>query len=420
MLGVTIENLNNMITGAISHNAVDRNTEFQFGSNCLYRTNHLSTFWNTPIICILVFLMLATTLPAKEFLVYFGTYTNALSRGIYVSRLDAKTGKLSAPELAAAVGNPNFVNLSRDGKHLYSSSSVTDGGDGFVSAFAVNKTSGQLTLLNQLSSGGKDPCHVSVDADDKTVFVANYDNGSVKSIPLLADGSLGSGGSLMLTSGRSVNPARQTGPHAHFITVDPSNHFALACNLGTDKVMIYRLNADSTLTPNNPPFAIVPAGAGARHLVFSRDGQHAYVVNEMGCSVSLFDWDAKSGSLALRETVSALPSGVKVKPAYTAAEILLSPDGKFIYVTLRGHDSVTVFAVDKKSGQLTFVQNLPSGGKVPRGLGIDPTGHWLITGHQQSNNAVEFAIDIKTGKLTPTGAELKIGSPVDVKFVKAD
>ena len=370
-----------------------------------------------PIVFAIALLMLATTSPAKEFLVYFGTYTNALSQSIYVSRLDTKTGTLSAPELAAATPDPSFVTLSPNEKYLYAANEFGGQNEGQVSAFAINKTSGQLTLLDQKDSGGLAPCHVSVDADGKTLFVANYSSGNIKSLPLKTDGSFADGGSLIQFQGHGVNPNRQEGSHAHFAIVDPSNHFVLACNLGTDKVMIYRLNSDSTLTPNDPPFASVPDGAGARHLAFSRNAKHVYVVNEMGCSVSEFDWDVKTGSLTMQETVSALPASVAIKPNFTAAEILVSPNGKFVYATLRGHDSVTIFAVDKKSWHLTFVQNITSGGKVPRGLGIDPTGHWLITGHQQSNSVVEFAIDAKTGKLTPTGTEFKIGSPVDVKFV---
>ena len=369
-------------------------------------------------------LLAAATLSARDYLVFFGTYTNALSQGIYVSRLDAETGKLTPPQLAAEVGNPNYVNFSPDGKYLYSSSSVSHPihpGDGVLSAFAIDKKSGHLTLLNHESSGGNDPCYVSVDASGKMLMAANYDNGSVKSVPIQADGSLGDGGSFMQNFGHGPNKSRQMGPHAHFIAEDPGHHFALQCDLGTDKVMVYRLTPDqAALALNDPPFANVPPGSGPRHLAFSRDGRHAYVANEMGCTVTTFDWDAGQGTLNNGETISALPAGVSVRPSYTAAEILVSPDGRFVYVTLRGHDSVSVFAVDPSTGRLTLVQNVPSEGKVPRGLGIDPTGRWLITGHQQSNNAVEFAIDPQTGELTPTGVELKLGSPVDVKFTSAE
>jgi 6-phosphogluconolactonase len=379
---------------------------------------------NRQTFCALALIAFATTAPAKDFLVYFGTYTNALSHGIYVSRLDAKTGKLSAPELAAEAGNPCFLNASPDEKFLYSANSVrTFNGEnaGSVSAFAIERKTGQLTLLNAKSSGGAGPCHVSVDAAGKILLAANYSGGSVKSFLLNADGSIGADGSILQHGGSSVNTNRQAGPHAHFITTDPSNRFALACDLGTDRIMIYTLNTNTAELDVQSGFSTttVPAGSGARHLAFSRDGRFVHVINEMACTVTTFAWDGKDFPLKAVETVSALPPGVEVQNSFTSAEIRVHPSGKFVYATVRGHDSVSVFAADKKSGRLTFVQNISSGGKVPRGLGIDPTGRWLITGNQKTDNAVEFAINAKTGKLTPTGQELQIGSPVDVRFVQA-
>ena len=379
----------------------------------------MKTFATAIFFCALALFALATTASAENFLVYFGTYTNALSRGIYVSRLDSDTGKLSAPELAAITPNPCFLAISPDQKYLYAANSVktyNDKNTGAISAFDINKISGRLECLNMVSSGGVGPCHVSVDATEKTLFVANYGGGNVKSIPL-NPGTMADGGNFFQFHGSGVNASRQSSPHAHFMTADPSNHFALACDLGTDKVMIYKLT-DGILTPNNPPFATVPPGSGARHLAFSHDGKFAFVISEMACTITTFAWDSEKGKLDLVETISALPPDVAVQNSFTAAEILVSPSGKFVYATIRGHDSVSVFAADAQSGKLTFVQNISAGGKVPRGLGIDPTGRWLITANQKSDNAVEFAIDAKTGKLSPTGQELEIGSPVDVKFVR--
>ena len=357
--------------------------------------------------------------PAQVCRVYFGTYTNALSRGIYVSQLDTTTGKLSEPELAAETPSPCFLAVSPDGRHLYAANSVPAFAGvkgGAVSAFRIDSASGKLDLVNQVSSGGAGPCHVSVDATGKTLFVANYGTGSIKSILLKKDGSLGTDGSLFQFHGSSVNPNRQKGPHAHFIMADPSNRFVLACDLGTDKAMIFKLT-EGLLAANEPAFASVPPGSGARHLAFSCDGRFVHVINEMACTVTTFAWDSKKGRMDLIETVSALPPGVAVDALFTAAEILVHPSGKFVYATVRGHDSVSVFAADVGSGRLTFLQNVSAGGKIPRGLGIDPTGRWLIVGNQKTDNAVEFKIDTPTGKLSPTGRELKIGAPVDVKFV---
>lgn len=185
--------------------------------------------------------------------------------------------------------------------------------------------------------------------------------------------------------------------------------------------MVYRLDTShGTMTPNDPAFASLPPGSGPRHLVFSRDEKSVYVVNEMACSVSSFDWDKQTGKLSMRQTISTLPEGVAVQPEFTAAEILLHPSGRFVYVSVRGHDSVSVFAVDPASGNLSLIQNLSSGGNAPRGLGIDPTGHWLLAGNQKTDNAVEFAINTTSGKLKPANRQIRVGSPVDFKFVAAN
>lgn len=368
--------------------------------------------------------MAVASAPAKDLLVYFGTYTNATSKGIYVSRLDTDTGKLSAPELAAATPSPCYLAVSPDEKYLYAANSVkgfhdyaTENG-GAVSAFAIERPAGQLAFLNQKCSGGAGPCHVSVDATGKVLFIANYGDGSEKTYRLETNGALGDGGARVARTGHSANTNRQASAHAHFIGADPSNRFALVCDLGTDEVISYPFDPDTArLYVSRFEVGGVPAGAGARHLAFSRDGKSVYVLNEMGCSISRFELDAK-GRLYPMETIAALPAEVPVKASYTAAEILVSPDGKFVYATIRGHDSISVFAVDAVSGHLKLVQNTACGGKMPRGLGLDPTGRWLIAANQQSGNAVEFSVDATSGKLSPTGQELKIGSPVDVKFVR--
>lgn len=360
---------------------------------------------------------------AKEFLVYFGTYTNALSQGIYVSRLDAETGKVSAPELAAYAANPSYLAISPDQKFLYAANSVNSFRDasgkpaGAVSAFRIEGQGGGLTLLNRQSSGGGGPCHVSVDAAGKTVLVANYGGGNVRSLPLEADGRLSEGGSFIQHTGSSVNTNRQNSAHAHWIATEPRNRFVLVCDLGMDAVKVYPFDAATgKLDASRAQGASVPPGGGARHLDFGRDGKTIYVVNELTCAVTRMVLD-ETGRLAVHETVSALPPGVELQKAFTAAAIAVRPDGRFVYLTIRGHDSVSVLAVAEGSGQLTLVQNVPSGGKVPRGLGIDPTGRWLFAGNQKSDKVAMFRIDEATGKLSATGTELTVGAPVDVRFV---
>jgi 6-phosphogluconolactonase len=361
---------------------------------------------------------LAWNVQGKEYWVYFGTYTDALTKGIYVAQLDAETGKLSEPKLAAESASPAYLAVSPNGHILYAANEVTSfNGEKVsgVSCFGIDGKSGALYFTNEKSSGGEGACHVSVDAAADVLLAANYGDGSVKSFRLGADGSIGADGSYIKHHGSSVNTNRQAAAHGHFIQADPSDRFALACDLGMDKVVVYQINhAEGTLAAHS--FATVPPGSGSRHLVFSPDGKFVHVANEMGCSVTTFAWDAKAGMLTQIETVPALPPGVSVSPAFTAAEIRVN--GNHVYESIRGHDSVTVFTADPQTGRLTFVQNVPSGGKVPRGLGIDPTGRWLFTGNQKSSNAVEFAIDPATGKLSTTGRELKIGSPIDVEFVE--
>lgn len=372
------------------------------------------------IVSILGFAVTTMALPASQFFVYFGTYTEGASKGIYVSRFDSASGQLSMPVIAATTPDPSYLAIASEKRYLFAANEVSGPNNGTVSVFSIDKHSGHLTLLSQKDAGGVSPCHVSVDTRGKTLFVANYTSGNIKSVPILKGGGLGDGGTLVDYHGHSVNANRQTSPHAHFLSVDPSNHFALGCDLGTDKVMIYRFDSEnSALIANDPPFASVPPGSGPRHLAFSRDGKFVYVLNEMGCSVSSFHWNSKSGALDLVGTVSALPEGVPVLPEYTAAEILVHPNGNYVYLSLRGHDSISVFACDEKAQQLTLIQNISAGGKVPRGLGIDPTGHWLIVANQKTGNVVEFAIDVATGKLSPTKTAFQVGSPVDVKFVKA-
>jgi len=364
------------------------------------------------------------TASARGSLAYFGTFTNSLSRGIYVSRLDDQSGILSAPELAAQVSNPNFLAVSPSGKILYAATrgeKIPNEPPGAVNAFVIDAPTGRLARLNQKSSGGAGPCYLSVDAAGRFLFVANYAGGSMKSFLLQPDGSIGDEGTFIQHHGHGVDPSRQSEPHAHWVAVDPSGRFALACDLGMDKVMIYKINpANAELTANDPPFATVPPGSGARHLAFSRDGKFAHVINEMTCTITTFAWESRHGKLTSLETISALPPDTAMQASFSGAEIVMRPDGKFVYTTLRGHDSISVFATDVKGGRLTFVENVPSRGQIPRGLGIDPAGRWLIVCNQKTDNAVVFGINARTGKLTPTGQKLQIGGPVDVKFLETN
>jgi 6-phosphogluconolactonase len=326
---------------------------------------------------------------------------------------------LSAPELAVATRNPSFLAVHPAGHFLYAVGEMDNASGkpaGTVSAFSLDRQSGKLALLNQQASGGGGPCHLSVDATGKCLLVANYGSGSIAALPIHPDGSLGEPATTIQHTGSSVNPQRQAGPHAHFICPSPDNRFALNCDLGLDQVLVYRLDAAAaTLTSNDPPFAAVAPGAGPRHLTFSPDGKFVYVINEMGSTISAFSYHSTDAAMTEVQTLSTLPKDFSTNN--TCAEIVLHPSGKFLYGSNRGHDSITVFAVDQKSGRLAFVEHQSSKGRTPRHIAIDPTGYWLFAENQASDSVIVFAIDADTGKLRPTGQSLTVGSPVCAVFV---
>lgn len=365
----------------------------------------------------------ALAVMASEHWVYFGTYTSGVSKGIYAARFDSGTGKLSVPELVAETKNPSFLAVHPTGKFLYAVGEVnnTQGQRaGAVNAYALDAKTGKLTALNQQTSGGTGPCHVAVDATGKTVLVANYGSGSIAALPIQSDGSLGAAATTIQHVGSSVNPKRQAGPHAHFITPSPDNRFALACDLGLDKVLVYQLDpAHSKLTTNIPPHAVVPHGGGPRHLAFHPNGRFVYVINEMTLTVTTFSYDAKQGTLFEAQNVSTVPADYASTDKDSTAEIAVHPGGKFVYGSNRGHNSIAVFSADAKTGKLTLIQNESTQGKTPRHFAIDPSGHWLLAENQGSDSVVVFVIDAATGKLKPTGQAVTVGSPVCAVFVKA-
>ena len=349
----------------------------------------------------------------KNYFVYFGTYTRANSKGIYVSRFNASTGKLGPLAVAAEIPDPSFVAPDPTGRFLYA---VSEEDSGSVSAFSIDPKTGTLTFLNKVSSRGSGPCYVKVDKTGKAVLVANYSSGGFAVLPIEADGKLREASAFIQDQGKGTDPNRQEGPHAHSLNPSPDNRFAIGADLGLDKLFIFKFDAaQGTLTPNTVPFTQVKPGAGPRHFAFHPNGKFAYVTDEMASTVVAFDWNAASGELHELQTISTLPAGFKGET--TTAEVQVHPSGKFLYDSNRGADSITVFSIDRRKGTLKVVDHTPTQGKVPRGFGIDPTGSFLITGNQNSDNIVVFRIDKSTGKLTATGQTLEVGSPVCVKFV---
>ncbi|HEX5221923.1 MAG TPA: lactonase family protein [Verrucomicrobiae bacterium] len=360
---------------------------------------------------------------ASEFHVYVGTYTGPKSKGIYLSRFNSTSGRLTEPQLAAETRNPSFLAVHPTGRFLYAVGEVNDAQGkraGAVVAYAVDPKTGKLTLLNQQTSGGTGPCHISVDATGKCALVANYGSGSIAALPIKPDGSLGEAATTIQHTGSSVNPQRQAGPHAHFICPSPDNRFALAADLGLDKVLVYHLDAATAkLETNNPPYAVVAHGAGPRHLAFHPNGKFAYVINEMALTVTTFRYDSARAVLFEEQTVSTLPAGYTATARDSGGEIAMHPNGKFVYGSNRGHDSIAVFAVDASTGKLALIQSEPAQGKIPRHFAIDPSGKWLLAESQNSDSIAIFAIDATNGKLSPTGERVSVGSPVCAVFVSA-
>ncbi len=370
----------------------------------------------------------APTPNKQQFLVYVGTYTEegSTSKGIYAYRFDPNTAELTALGLAGETTNPSFLAVDPNHRFLYAVNEVGNykgEKSGAVSAFAIDRTTGKLTLLNQVASKGADPCYIIVDKTGKYVLVANYTGGSVAVFPVLEDGRLGEASSFIQHTGHGSDPERQEGPHAHSIDLSPDNRFAIVDDLGLDETLVYRFDsAKGSLTLNDPQLyttlAKADPGAGPRHFAFHPNGKFAYVLNEMGSTVSVFSYDSSGGVLRRLQTISSVPqdfSGHK-----EAAEIQVHPSGKFLYASNRGHDSIAVFAIDPDKGTLTLIEYASTKGQTPRSFEITPGGSLLFAANEKSNNIVVFHIDDKTGRLTPTGKVLDVAEPVCVKFVPID
>ena len=357
---------------------------------------------------------------SRKLFVYVGTYTSRGSKGIYQLAMDPKTGKLEQVGVTENIINPSFLAIHPGGRYLYAVNEVGEVAGkkgGAVTAFEIDSASGSLKKLNQQWTGGAGPCHVSVDPRGEFVMCANYGGGSVSMHPIREGGRLGDMTAFVQHGGSSVDKSRQEGPHAHSINADSAGRYAVAADLGLDSLIVYKIDrASASLDSNDPPAARVAPGSGPRHFAFHPNGKRAYVINEMLCTVTAFNYDASKGALTEIQTISTLPDGVK--PGYSTAEILVHPSGKFVYGSNRGHHSIAMFAVDADSGRLSFLGTESTQGKTPRNFGIDPSGQFLLAANQDSNNIVVFRIDQKTGRLTPTGHSIEVPTPVCVRFLK--
>jgi 6-phosphogluconolactonase len=360
--------------------------------------------------------MIANAAPLPDtYRIYFGTQAKDAKRGIYMALFDTKTGQLGEAVRVSDSVRPGFIVIHPDGKHIYATEatgSATDNTGGCVSAYFIDEPSGNLLDLNTQPSGGIGPCHVSLTPDGNYLLEANYRAGTCSVLPILTDGTLDAPSAIRRHSGSGPNTKRQEKAHTHSFNCDPTGQFALAADLGIDKVLVYQLSS-GTLTPNIPSFAPTAPGAGPRHLTFSPDGKFVYVCMELNGTVSAYKYS--DGTLTEIQTLSTLPDDFNGEN--TVSEVRITPDGRFLFVGNRGHESLAVFSVDSETGKLTALGHESTRGKHPRHFNIDPTGTFLIAANMHSDNVVVFRIDQETGQLDFTGSEINVPNPSCAQFI---
>lgn len=357
--------------------------------------------------------------PSRDPLLFIGSYTDGGGDGIRVFRLDSATGSLAPVFVAGNAPEASFLALHPNGRTLYAVHELSEfEGEcqGAVSAYAVDAATGTLALLNRRGTGGASPCHVSVHPSGRMALVANYAGGGVAAFQLEADGRLDARTGLIRHEGKGKDPDRQEGPHAHCFLPHPSGRWALAADLGLDRVLAYRIDLSGSALEPGPAPAVLPAGTGPRHLAFHPDGRIAYLVNELEPRLSVFDFDDVSGRLRWIQDAPLLPEGAAGR-SY-GAEVQVHPSGRFLYVSNRGHDSVAVFALDE-SGRASPSGHVPSGGRFPRHFGMDASGSFLAVANQKSGSLAVFRIDPATGALAGAGGDLAIASPVCAVFANS-
>lgn len=353
---------------------------------------------------------------AQPLWLFVGAYTSGKNKGISTLRFDPETGVLSDLNLAIETPNPTFLTLHTNRRLLFAVNEVGSFEGrraGSVTAFALDRATGRLSLINQVSTGGPGPCHVSLDRTGRMVMIANYGGGSVASYKLLPGGNLSEAISFHQHEGTGPVTGRQQGPHAHCIYPSPQNKFAVACDLGTDHVHIYSLDpAAATLTPASR--VKVADGAGPRHFAWHPKGRFGYVINELSNTVTACRWDESSGKLEPFATMSTLPPGFTGQNS--TAEVVVHPNGKWLYGSNRGKDEIVFAALDAQ-GKPEFQQSIPVQGQIPRNFVLDPSGRWLLAANQKTDNIIVFRIDQASGRLESTGHGMTIGAPVCLRFL---
>jgi 6-phosphogluconolactonase len=355
----------------------------------------------------LIIALCAATIAAQT--LYIGTFTEKGSKGIYKTEFRTGTGELSEAVVAAETHDPSFLIVNRTNTNLY----AVNEGSAEVSAFAVDPATGNLSFLNKQPTGGDGPCHLALDATGRMLVVANYAGGSFATFPIETGGAIGPRKQFLQFQGSGPNHDRQAAPHAHEAVFSPDNRFVLINDLGTDRIMVYRADPARAALAPAPRNGVADPGAGPRHLVFGPGNRFVYVLNEMASTVTRFAWDAKSGALKKIDSVSALPPDFH--GSNTAAEIAIASNGRTLYTSNRGHDSIAVFQV-ASGGALRLTQNAAIGGHTPRSFTLDPSGRWLLVANQDSNSITVLRVDAGTGRLTATPKSIQVPSPVCLLF----
>ena len=350
---------------------------------------------------------------------FVGTYTGPTSQGIYAFRFDDSTGALTPLGLAAATPNPSFLAVSPDRRVLFAVNEISSfGGErsGSVRSYRIDSAIGKLSEISVQSTQGADPCHLAIDATGRVLAVANYTGGNFVLLPVEI-GRLSPPMAIFAGAGSGPNKARQNGPHAHAVVFDPANRFLIGADLGIDRLMVYRLDpsaSDPQPTPAPASVSVAP-GAGPRHFAFHPNGRLAFSINELDSTVTSFSWDQTAGVLTRGTSISTLPA--EAPASNSTAEIAVHPNGRFLYGSNRGHDSIVAFSI-APDGTLTPIEHEPTRGQTPRNFTIDPTGRWLIAANQRSGTLAVFSIDQKTGALSAIGPLVSVGSPVCIIFVE--
>lgn len=355
-----------------------------------------------------------------EYYLYVGTYTGESSEGIYVMKFAAADGSITPVDTVSGVENPSYLAISPDRQYLYAVNENADSADAAVSAFSIDRGSGRLAFLNRQLSGGGAPCYVQVDAEGKAVFVGNYLGGSLAMFPIGSDGSLLEAETVIEHQGSSVNSRRQESPHVHCTLLSPDNQMLFVADLGTDRVTGYAFDADGVNLDMEPSgiFEAEP-GAGPRHLTLHPSGRFAYLINELNGTVVAFEYGEDNKSLNPIQTVGSLPDSYE--GAVSGADIHVSPDGKFLYVSNREDlNNIVIYSINPESGELSHKGEVASGGIHPRNFVIEPTGRYLLVANRHSDNIVVFERDRETGLLEPTGNEIKVSQPVCLKLMAVE